>query len=576
MQIINLNNVGRKFHKFTNLDDLSNKCLPGDSGAQNGAFWALRNIYMGVNQGEIIGIIGRNGSGKTTLLNIIAGTLPVSEGEVSVKGKISALLTLGAGFQEEFTGKENIYLGASLLGMQRQEVERRFSEILEFSELGDFINAPLGSYSSGMKLRLGFSVATHNDFDILLTDEIIGVGDIYFQKKCFEKMMDFKRQNKSLLIATQDIATIERFCDRVFLLEDGKIIFSGAPAEAVEQYQKLLNKKKILSEGRRSDMVTETKRWATDMQEWGKREGTKEVILKDLKVVNGWGRTTEKVRPGEKMSVRVDFTVQEEVDNFHFGVAIFREDGVYCYGPNTQFDGLATGKMNKGDGHFELKYNQMLLEPGVYHLSAAVWDEKETLAYDYHKGKYKFEIVGDPSYGQLLSLPSRWANAHFERGLIVPALDSITDKWGSEAKTDSAAIESLRCLNNYDSEDDTFVTGRDFKIKTDFKIDKTLNTSLKSLALWVGVYRSDGIYCHGNITKVSAKEMNSEALIYPKLKLLPGGYRVSAGIWDPKDQKFLAYSHGVKPFNMISEKRDHGTVYLEHCWNWRIPKGERE
>ena len=573
MQIITLDNVGRKFHKFTNLDDLGGKCLhPGDAPL-NGAFWALRNIYMKVEEGEIVGIIGRNGSGKTTLLNIISGTLPVSEGEITIKGKTSALLTLGAGFQEEFTGRENIYLGGSLLGMRREEIDRRFSEILEFSELGDFINAPMGSYSSGMKLRLGFSVAVHNDFDILLTDEILGVGDIYFQKKCLERMMDFKRQGKSLLIATQDMSMIERFCDRVFMLEDGKIFFSGKSDEAIEQYQKLLNKKKILSETRRSDMVTETKRWATDMQEWGKREGTREVTLDGLKILDWWGRNVNEIRPGEKITARVDFTAHEELDGFHFGVAVFREDGVYCYGPNTQLDGLATGRMNKGKGYFELKYDSFLLEPGIYYLSAAVWDKKETMAHDYHKCKYRLEVVGDCACGQLLCLPAGWEGEYLNRSPAKPPLDYLTDKWASELNTETARITDIKCLNNYGSEEETFITGRDLKIRAGFMVNRTALPLSGSLILWLGIYRSDNIYCHGISKMIVADAQGQETLAYPKLKLLPGGYRVSAGIFDQRENKFIAYSHGIKAFNMISEKRDHGTVYLDHRWNWRLPKG---
>jgi len=259
MQIIRLNNVGRKFHNFIyELPDKKSAIM--NTGFKDGAFWALKNINMSVEEGEIIGVIGRNGSGKSTLLSIIAGTLPVSEGEIIVNGKVSALLTLGAGFQDEFTGRENIYLNATLLGMKKREIEDKFMDIVELSELGDFINAPLGSYSAGMKMRLGFSIVVHKDFDILVTDEIITVGDMSFQKKCFEKMADFKRQDKSMVIATQDMSIMERFCDRVFLLEDGRIICNGVPTEVIEQYQVLLNKKKILSEGSRANMVTETKR----------------------------------------------------------------------------------------------------------------------------------------------------------------------------------------------------------------------------------------------------------------------------------------------------------------------------
>lgn len=577
MQIVKLNNVGRKFHKFINIDDLSeDRRIKGSGISRDGAFWALRNIYMSIDNGEIIGIIGRNGSGKTTLLNIIAGGLPASEGEVVVNARISALLTLGAGFQEEFTGRENIYLNASLLGINRQEIEHRFGDIVGFSELGDFINAPLGSYSSGMKMRLGFSVAIHNDFDILISDEILGVGDAYFQKKCFERMMDFKRQGKSMIIATQDMATIKRFCDRAFLLEDGKIFSTGSPEEIIEQYQMLLNKKKVLSEGSRSLMVTQTKRWATDMQEWGKREGTKEAFIKDFVVFDRWGRKIDKIQSRSKITVRVNFSVNEEVDNFHFGLAIFREDGVYCYGPNTQIDGLALEHMYKGDGYFELKYNDFLIAPGVYYLSAAIWDKDETFAYDYHKGRHKIEVVGNSVSGQLLNLQSKWDNSSFLTNpdkKDYPALENLNDKWETQSSTEMAAIGSIVCLNNYDSQDNIFVTGRDFKIKANFNIVKSSCEDNKFFTLWIGLYRSDGIYCHGCMKKITSCGEQSEALSYPRLRLLPGGYRVSVGIWDSKANRFIAYSHGINSFNMISESRDYGTVFMEHSWNWIIPKG---
>ncbi|MBM3255473.1 MAG: ABC transporter ATP-binding protein [Candidatus Omnitrophica bacterium] len=576
MQIIRLNNVGRRFHGYINTGELSNGgvALKGHA-ARNGAFWALRNVYISVDKGEIIGILGRNGSGKSTLLNIISGGLSISEGEVITKGKISALLTLGAGFQDELTGRENIYLNASLLGMKRHEINRVFPSIVEFSELGDFINAPLGSYSTGMKMRLGFSVAIHKEFDLLVTDEIITVGDISFQKKCFEKIAEFRMQGKSMVIAAQDPGLIQRFCNRAFLLEDGCIISSGIPAEVVCQYEKILNKKKILSQGSRSRMITETKRWATDMHEWGKREGTKEVFIEEIAVFNKSNQKTNKAKSGDKISIRVQFKAQEEIDNFHFGIAIFREDGVYCYGPNTQFDGLAVPRMGKGSGYFELQCSGLLLMPGVYYVSAAVWDKNEIFAYDYHKGKCDIEVTGDPASGQLLSLPSSWSGLPaFFKSRYLPDLDYLVNKWESSENTSLAQLEPLVFLDNYGSKGNIFMTIKELKIKADFNIDKSQGKNLKHLFLWVGLYRSDGIYCHGCVRGISSCGMNSEILVYPKLRLLPGGYRASSGIWDTHTNRFLSYSHGINSFSMISDKRDHGTVYLDHRWNWHIPKGE--
>ncbi|MFH1202394.1 MAG: ABC transporter ATP-binding protein [Candidatus Omnitrophota bacterium] len=578
MQIIRLNNVGRRFHKYINTDELPDGSISLKGHAsKDGAFWALRNIYLSIEEGEIVGIIGRNGSGKSTLLNIISRSLSVSEGEIITRGKTSALLTLGVGFQDEFTGRENIYLNASLLGMKKQEIDKAFADIVEFSELGDFINAPLGSYSTGMKMRLGFSIAIHKEFDLLITDEIITVGDISFQKKCFEKMAEFRMQGKSMVIAAQDPGLIQRFCNKAFLLEDGRIVASGDPSGVVEQYETLLNKKRVLSVGSRSRMVAETKRWATDMHEWGKREGTKEVFIEEIAVFNKSNQKTNKVKCRDKVSIRVKFLVQEEIDNFHFGIAIFREDGVYCYGPNTQFDGLATPRMGRGGGYFELQCSELLLMPGMYYVSAAIWDKNETFAYDYHKGKCDIEVIGDSASGQLLSLPYNWSNLRFPEFFskkYLPNVDYLIGKWESNENTDIAQFQSSTFLNNYGSKGTIFVTSREFKIKTDFNIDKSQEASLRHLFLWIGVYRSDGIYCHGCVRRITSCGTGSEILVYPKLRLLPGGYRVSVGIWDTNTSRFLAYSHGISSFNMISDRRDHGTVYLDHRWNWHIPKGE--
>lgn len=578
MEIIRLNNVGRKFQKFiVSAEEQKNKGIFRGRVSKNGDFWALRNISLAIGKGEIIGIIGRNGAGKSTLLNIIAGRLLVSEGKVITEAKVSALLTLGAGFQDEFSGKENIYLHASLLGMKKNEIEGVFADIIEFSELGDFINAPLGSYSSGMKMRLGFSVAIHKDFDILVTDEIITVGDVSFQKKCYEKMMDFKRQGKSMVLATQDMFMVERFCDRAFLLENGQLFYAGRPKEVIEQYQMLLSKKKILSDRGLSNMPCETRRWATDMPEWGDREGSKEVTIDSFSLFDSLGELTERLNSQEAITIRVNFTAHKEINDFHFGIAIFREDGVYCYGPNTKFDCLTIESMHKGKGYFELKYNKLLLMPGIYYLSAAIWDKNETFAYDYHKCKYKIEVSGEPAFGQLLNLDSVWNDSNLPmtpKLKYLPNLEHLADKWESTLKNESIKFESLAVLNNYGLKENVFATGRDLKIKLELKIDNSLKKSLESLILWIAIYRSDGVYCHGATKRVASFGVNVEIITYPKLPLLPGEFRVSAGIWDTDINRFLAYSHGIHTFKINSQIKDHGTVYLEHRWNWCLPGKE--
>lgn len=340
----------------------------------------------------------------------------------------------------------------------------------------------------------------------------------------------------------------------------------------------LLTKKKILSEGSRANMVTETKRWASDIQEWGTREGTKEAIINDVVILNKRGLKTNKVIPNEKVIIKAYFTVYEEIDDVHFGVAIFREDGVYCYGPNSKIDGLSIKHLVKGDGYFQISYKEFLLMPGIYYLSVAIWDTNEKFAYDYHKGSYKIEVVGTQLFGQLLCLPSRQGHGKLikfsknpeEIEKCYPPLDYLIDKWNNELKNDSITLESIKCLNSNGVEDSIFVTGRDMEIKVDFK---TNNCISKYFILWLGIYRSDGIYCHGNIKRIEPADIISETFIYPELRLLPGGYKISIGLRDLEKSNFIMYSHGKHSFNMVSDKCDHGTVYMEHRWSWKILKG---
>lgn len=246
MKVIELQNVGKRFVLSHQKSGLLNDFLPNFlNQATTRELWALKNINMEVKSGQVVGIIGRNGAGKTTLLNILAGISIPTEGKVDITGKVSTLLTLGAGFQEELSGRENIYLNASILGMNRKEIKEKFPGIIDFSELDGFLDVPLRTYSQGMLMRLGFSIATHIDFDILLTDEVLYVGDVLFQKKCYEKIVDFKRHGKTMIITTQDLTIIERLCDKVFLLENGSIEAQGEAELVVGRYLKLLNERKF-------------------------------------------------------------------------------------------------------------------------------------------------------------------------------------------------------------------------------------------------------------------------------------------------------------------------------------------
>lgn len=204
-------------------------------------FYALRDVSFFIGQGETVGIIGRNGSGKSTILKLVAGVTAPSEGEIAVCGRVSPLIELGAGFHPDLTGRENVFLNASILGMSRKEARARFDEIISFAELWDFVDTPIKRYSSGMHVRLGFSVAVHSDPEILLVDEVLAVGDVAFQEKCLAKMQEFRSQGVTIVVVSHSMDLVQKFCERALLLGGGHLLADGAPTDVVQQYTDLVS-----------------------------------------------------------------------------------------------------------------------------------------------------------------------------------------------------------------------------------------------------------------------------------------------------------------------------------------------
>lgn len=330
--------------------------------------------------------------------------------------------------------------------------------------------------------------------------------------------------------------------------------------------------------------VSETKRWATDIQEWGTREGTGEALITAVAMLDRRGLAVEKAAAGEELTIRVHFKVQEEIENVHFGAAIFRQDGVYCYGPNSKLDGLSIPHLSRGKGYFEITYKEFLLMPGIYYLSVAIWDENERFAYDYHKGFYKIEVSGTPVLGQLVCLPQGQKagplKSLFKKSAPqaaccpLPPLDALTDKWNTESKDDSAGIDSVKFTGANGAEESVFVTGQDMKVIVEARISQ--GSLGESPMLWMGVHRSDGIYCHGAVRRIDRSKTAPEVFDYKEIKFLPGGYKVSAVIFDERKNGFIAYSHGRHSFKVVSQIRDHGTVYMKHSWAWKFEGGKIE
>lgn len=236
---IALKDISKIYKRYQRpVDRLTELLFPGDSDAED--FWALKNVSLEISKGETVGIIGRNGSGKSTLLQIITGTLQQTSGEVEVQGRISALLELGSGFNPEFTGRQNIFFNGQILGLSTEEIEARFDRIVAFADIGDFIDEPLKTYSSGMMVRLAFAVAINTEPDVLIVDEALSVGDEAFQRKCFTRLYEFQQQGVTILFVSHAASSIVELCDRAVLLDQGELIMNGLPKNTVAQYQKFI------------------------------------------------------------------------------------------------------------------------------------------------------------------------------------------------------------------------------------------------------------------------------------------------------------------------------------------------
>jgi ABC-type polysaccharide/polyol phosphate transport system ATPase subunit len=260
--------------------------------------WALRDVSFRIEPGESVGFMGRNGSGKTTLLRLLAGVFRPTSGRLAVAGRVGSLLELGAGFHPDFTGRDNIYLSASIYGLRKREVDRRFDSIVEFCELERFIDLPVRTYSAGMYMRLGFAIAVNVDAEVLLLDEVFAVGDEAFQRKCAERILDFKRQGTTIAFVSHSGAALERMCDRGLLLREGLVEYDGETGEAIRRYQELLAGEEEPAER------------AAGLQEWGSGEAR----VTDVRLEDAVEQVREDFMPGEHVVLRLRVQNREAID----------------------------------------------------------------------------------------------------------------------------------------------------------------------------------------------------------------------------------------------------------------------
>jgi len=377
----------------TILDSLVSAVTRKEKSA-NKTLWAVKDVSFEVMPGESLGIVGRNGSGKSTILKLASGIIRPSDGQVVIRGRLSALLELGAGFHPDLTGRENIFLNGSILGMSKNDVDRYYDSIVEFSELGEFINMPVKHYSSGMFMRLGFSVAVHVEPDILIIDEILAVGDQSFQSKCIDRIYDLKRNGTTIVIVSHNLHTVRALCSHLIWLEHGLVKMSGRADDIIDAYLES-------QQGWRVKRSADGSGW----ERWGSRE----IELTSVKLLDNRGESGDTFQLGQPMTIEMHYHANEPVDKPVFGLSFYRPDGTYLSGPDNYLSGLDLGEVS-GNGVLRYCLPKMPLSPATYYMTAAIYDEAGKKPYDHHEKAYRFRVVAENNdhCKGLVQLPAHW------------------------------------------------------------------------------------------------------------------------------------------------------------------------
>ncbi len=373
----------------------------------------LNGISFEVKKGEAVGLIGHNGCGKSTTLKLLTKIMYPDSGTIEMCGRVSSLIELGAGFHPDLSGRENIYINASIFGLTRKEIEERLEEIIAFSELEEFIDNPVRTYSSGMYMRLAFSIAINVDADILLIDEILAVGDAGFQVKCFNRLREIKARGTTIIIVSHSMGQIEQICNRSIWIHEGRMRAEGNPRDVNPQYlsymgeqrQIIAQKEERRRENKRKKTNEENKE-KVDIIQSKMRWGNGKVRITDVYFLNGEKKKSTSFVTDSALTIRIDYKVYEAVEDADFGIAIIRMDGIHCYGTNTRIDKLENFDIQK-DGSVSIEMDSMTLLPGVYLLDVAVESGMGDIV-DYYREACRFEVFSSLEDVGLVRLKHRW------------------------------------------------------------------------------------------------------------------------------------------------------------------------
>jgi ABC-type polysaccharide/polyol phosphate transport system ATPase subunit len=412
IEVRDVHKTYRRYGRRKSFGTLKSAILTGrvarDLKADDG-FEALKGVSFDVPAGKTVGMVGRNGSGKSTMLKLIAGIGRPNAGEVKVQGRVSALIELGAGFHPEISGRDNVFINGMM-----------FDEIVAFAELEEFIDEPVKTYSSGMYMRLGFSVAINVDPDVLLVDEVLAVGDEAFTHKCLDKFADFRRRGRTVLLVTHSLDMVNRFCDEAIWLDHGVIRGAGDPRRVIDAYlldvaageNKALDRSPTAVAAPAADGQPEDLMKAVEGR-WGSREA--EIL--SVEFVRSNGEAAHVFESGEPLAIRMRVRARQPLEDFVFGVALFTADGVCCYGTNTDIEGAEPREFT-GDAEVGFVIDSLCLVAGTYTVDVAV-HRRNGVPYDYHRSLYTIRVTSRLNETGIVRPPHRWT---FSGGIRISGL----------------------------------------------------------------------------------------------------------------------------------------------------------
>jgi len=446
---VSAEHVAKMFRIYRRPGDRLKDWLTPASRTFHTEFWAVRDVSFALRPGEALGVIGPNGGGKTTLLKMIAGVTRPTRGDLVTRGRSAALLELGAGFHHEFTGRQNIALNGRLLGLTEDEIADRMDDIIAFAELEAFIDQPVRTYSWGMYVRLGFSVASFVDPDILVIDEALAVGDLYFQRKSLDRIEYFRRIGKTIVFVSHEMRLVRRFCDTALWMQEGEVAEMGPTPDVVKAYEMHMKSREVHLLGATSasdDAPAATPQELERrrrMRVLGQTWGSGEVLITKVELVGRDGEAKWLFDLGERVTLRLHYYAFQRVENPQFGVNVHRIDGTYIYGGNNDTIHPHTFEPIEGPGVVELTFDRLMLHKGRYFLSVGVFLEPDdpfwSYPADFHHQTYEFRVWSEMAQHGVVPLDGQWS---------APAAEGDPAAWGVPSRIDAASSGGVRYLRD--------------------------------------------------------------------------------------------------------------------------------